>query len=249
MLNTAETLKGYKIHGLDGEIGSVKEFYFDDRFWTIRYLIADTGNWLMNNQVLISPHAMGVINKEEKYIMINLTKKQIENCPPLEKDKPVSRQFEESYYGYYGYPVYWGGIYMWGAYPNLIHEHLMRVQSEKTWDANLRSTQEVKGYNIQAIDGVIGHVDDFIIDDENLTIRYFQIDTNNWWSGKKVLVCPQWIDSIDYNESKVIFKLHRKTIKQSPEYSKELLLSREYENALYQHYNRKGYWIEEPEVL
>jgi hypothetical protein len=59
MLYTAKTLHGYKLDSLDGEIGRVKEFYFDDKHWTIRYLVADTGNWLPGRQVLISPVCAG----------------------------------------------------------------------------------------------------------------------------------------------------------------------------------------------
>ena len=119
MLSKAKTLKGYKLDSLDGEIGKVKEFYFDDRHWTIRYLVADTGNWLTGRQVLISPYALVAVNKEEQHIVVDLTKKQIEDSPSLNSDKPVSRQFEEAYYGYYGWPMYWNGPYMWGSFPNI----------------------------------------------------------------------------------------------------------------------------------
>ena len=104
---------------LDGEIGKVKEFYFDDQHWTIRYLVADTGNWLTDRQVLISPYALIAVNNDEKNIAVDLTKKQIEDSPSLDSDKPVSHQFEQAYYGYYGFPVYWGGPYAWGYYPNI----------------------------------------------------------------------------------------------------------------------------------
>src|SRR5664279_930043 len=107
MLSNAKTLKGYTLDSLDGEIGEVNEFYFDDRHWTIRYLVADTGNWLTGRQVLISPYALVAVVREEQHIAINLTKKQIENSPSLESDKPVSRQFEVDYYGYYDWPMYW----------------------------------------------------------------------------------------------------------------------------------------------
>ena len=116
MLNKAKTLKGYKLGCIDGDIGKVKEFYFDDQHWTIRYLVADTGNWLTGRQVLISPHALVAVIVEEQLIAIDLTKKQIEDSPSLSSDKPVSRQFEENYYGYYGWPAYWEGPYMWGSY-------------------------------------------------------------------------------------------------------------------------------------
>jgi uncharacterized protein YrrD len=249
MLNKAKTLKGYKLHCLDGEIGEVKEFYFDDQHWAIRYLVADTGNWLTGRQVLISPYAMGIMNKEKQYIDIDLTKKQIENSPSLSSDQPVSRQFEEAYYGYYEWPMYWGGPYMWGSYPYIVRDREKwnkSTKGEKGWDPHLRSTHDVSGHSIQAEDGEIGHVEDFIIDDETWAIRYIIIDTRNWWPGKKVLVSPQWIKRVSWSESKVFVNLSRAIIKLSPEYSEGSLLTRDYETELHRHYNRPGYWGDEP---
>ncbi|MDR3491673.1 MAG: PRC-barrel domain-containing protein [Gammaproteobacteria bacterium] len=248
MLNKAKTLNNYTLSSLDGEIGNVKEFYFDDHYWTVRYLIADTGNWLTGRQVLISPHVLIAVNKEEQYISINLTKKQLEDSPSLDEDKPVSRQFEEAYYGYYGWPTYWDGPNMWGFYPNIEFDPKERKESkqgEKTWDPHLRSTYEVSGYEIQAADGEIGHVEDFIIDDETWAIRYLIISTRNWWPGKKVLVSPQWIERVSWDEKTVFVNLLRETIKQSPEYTEESLLTQDYETGLYRHYNRQGYWSDE----
>ena len=96
MLKKAKILEGYKLDSLDGEIGKVKEFYFDDRHWTIRYLVAETGTWLTDRQVLISPYALIAVNKEEQNIAVDLTKKQIEDSPSLDTDKPVSHQFEQA---------------------------------------------------------------------------------------------------------------------------------------------------------
>ena len=56
----------------------------------------------------------------------------------------------------------------------------------------------VDGHHIQATDGEIGHVEDFIIDDETWAIRYLIVDTQNWWPGKKVLVSPQWIERVSW---------------------------------------------------
>jgi sporulation protein YlmC with PRC-barrel domain len=249
---------------LDGEIGKVKEFYFDDKYWTIRYLVADSGNWLSGRQVLISPYALRAVNKEEGNIAINLTKKQIEDSPSIDSDKPVSRQFEVDYHGYYGWPPYWGGTYMWGSYPHIMRDRdIAREREEKRreekweesnaraiqaerekWDSHLRSTNAVSGYHIQASDGEIGHVEDFIIDEENWAIRYLIINAQNWWPGKMVLVSPQWIKSVSWDDSKVFINLTREAIKQSPEYTKDSLLTRDYEIGLHKHYNRQGYWVE-----
>jgi len=248
MLSKAKALKGYKLHSRDAEIGKIKEFYFDDHHWTIRYLVADSGNWLLGRQVLISPYALVAVNKEEQYITIDLTKKQIEDSPSLNSDKPVSRQFEETYYGYYGWPMYWNGPYMWGYSPYIMRDREKWRESNqggKPWDPHLRSTDDVSGHHIQATDGEIGHVEDFIIDDETWAIRYLIIDTRNWWPGKKIMISPKWIERVSWKDSKVFVNLLRETIKQSPEYTDESLITRDYESKLYQHYNQQGYWSDE----
>ena len=138
---------------------------------------------------------------------------------------------------------------MWGAYPYIVRDPEKWeecTQDEKVWDPYLRSTHDVTGHHIQAADGEIGHVEDFIIDDETWAIRYLSIDTRNWWPGKKVLVSPQWIERVSWIESKVFVNLDRETIRQSPEYTEESLLTRDYETELYRHYNRQGYWVDKP---
>lgn len=255
MLNKVKTLKGYKLNCIDGEIGKVKEFYFEDHNWTIRYLIADTGNWLVGKQVLISPYALNGVNNEDQYIVINLTKNQIENSPSLASDKPISRLYEEDCCSYYEWPAYWGNPNLGvtgGLYPIIAngqnHEKLMEsesTQGDKDLDTHLRSTHELSGYTSHATDGEIGHVEDFIIDYETLEIRYLVIATMNWWPGKKILISPKWIERVSWKESEVFVNLIRETIKQSPEYTEDSLITRDYETKLHQHYNQQGYWIDE----
>jgi hypothetical protein len=248
VLIKAKTLVGYRLDSLDGEIGKVKEFYFDDRHWTIRYLIAETGSWLSDRQVLISPFALIGMNKEERNIAIDLVKKRIEKSPPLDSDKPVSRQFEQAYYGYYGYPTYWSGPCNWGPspYPTREREKWKEyTQGKNGWNLHLRSTNDATGHHIHALDGELGHVENFIIDDGTWEIRYLVINTRNWLPGKKVLISPQWIGSTSWDERKVFVNLSCEAIKLSPEYTEESLLTRDYEIGLYGHYNRKGYWVDE----
>jgi len=117
MFCKAKNLAGYTLQAQDGEVGKVKEFYFDDHHWTIRYVVVDTGNWISGRQVLISPYVITAVNKNEQNFAVALTKKQIENSPSLETDMPVSRQFEELYNEYYRLPMYWNGPFVWGEYP------------------------------------------------------------------------------------------------------------------------------------
>ena len=248
MLHKAKTLLNYKMGASDGEIGKFEEFYFDDKHWTIRYLVVDAGNWLTerpDSPVLISPYAVRAIDEKKKVIDTDLTKKQIKNSPSWDTQKPVSRQLEESYHQYYGWPLYWNGPNIWGYSSYPVREIKKAAHTEKPWEYNLRATADVSGYKIQATDGDIGHVTDFIIDDKTWAIRYLIVDTQNWWPGKHVLVSPQWIERVSWNESKVLIKLSRESIKQGPEYQKDSLITRDFETRLHKHHNREGYWSNE----
>jgi sporulation protein YlmC with PRC-barrel domain len=248
MLIAAKALKGYRLKSLDGDIGSAREFYFDDRYWTIRYLVADTGGWLAGRHVLLSPYALASVNPDLNEVVVDLKKKQIEGSPSLTSDKPVSRQFEDSYYGYYGWPNYWTGPRSWGTYSYVNRGRETwseRREGEENWDRHLRSTKEVSGYHVQAQDGQIGHVSDFIVDDKTWSIRYLVVDTTNWMPGRKVLISPDWFGRVSWTESKIFTSHTREAVRLAPEYTPEALITRDYETALFEHYKHPGYWADE----
>ena len=249
MFIKARTLDGFQLQGQDGRLGTVDDFYYDDQQWTIRYLIANTGSWLADRQVLISPYALRDVNLIDKLVNVDLPKDQFENSPLLETGLPVSAQFEEDYYKYYLWPSYWGGPFLWGAYPGIPRDPVrwqLPTSQEKAWGSHVRSIRDLRGNEFHATDGDIGHVSDAIIDDTSWEIRYFIIDTHNWWPGKKVLIDPKWIESVSWGEEKVSVNLTREAIRQSPEYTPEALLRRDYEVELYRHYQRPGYWETTP---
>ena len=248
MQKSTNELKGNAIVGTDGDIGEVDDFYFDDKSWTIRYLVASTGGWFVGKDVLLSPFAFGKADVSSGRINVMLTRKQVDWSPSIDTDKPVSSQREASYYDYYGYPYYWNGPYLWGSvyFPQLPDADQETIQErhaerEKAGDFHLRSANKVTGYDIEATDGEIGHVEDFIIDDETWEIRYMVVDTRNWLPGKKVLIAPRWIDRVSWEDSKVYVSLSREAIKCGPEYHPDDL-NREYEEKLHDHYDRPKYW-------
>jgi uncharacterized protein YceK len=226
MLRSIKQLCGDKLGASDGEIGHVKDFYFDDQTWAIRYLVADTGSWLPGRQVLISPHAFGSLQPAGSLLLVHLTRKQIEHCPPIESHKPVSRQYEEEYYRYYGWTFYWQGESLWGmsgfpildlpANPAPSEQTAASGQTRAGPDAHLRSTQAVKGYCLQSSDGIIGHVCDFLMDDQSWAIGQLVIRTGNRFSGREVQVPTSKVDRISYEDSAVFVSLTKAAIEQSP---------------------------------
>ena len=206
MLYGVKQLWGYNLGALDGEIGHVKGFYFDDKDWVIRYLVADTGFWLPGRVVLISPFGLGSIYAGGKILEVKLTREKVENSPSIDTQLPISRQHEAAYYRYYNWPYYWDGPWLWGMNPVPLAPTQYEPPPEPKEtapdagqpDSHLRSTQEVIGYTIQASDGEIGHVEDFLIDDSNWAIHSMVVATGHWWSGKNVMVPPKSIQRVSW---------------------------------------------------
>jgi hypothetical protein len=259
MLMSVKSLRGETIHATDGDFGSVDDFLFDDENWAIRYLVIDTGKWIPGRRVLISPASLKAQRRPNELIT-SLSKEQIKKSPDIYTDRPVSRQREAEYLDYFGYPYYWRGPALWGttAYPfypgdarpmgypvsgsagSAAAPRIERLP--ETADTHLRSAAEVTGYYIEATDGEIGHVEDFIVDDGSWIIRYMVVDTVNWWPGKKVVVAPQWITGVSWPNSRVSVNLSRERIKNAPEYDPRTMVSRDYEDRLYEYYSRPKYW-------
>ncbi|MCU7493116.1 MAG: PRC-barrel domain containing protein [Ignavibacteria bacterium] len=256
MLRSVKTLEGYKIHALDGEIGEVNDFFFDDVSWNIRYFVVDTGTWLQKRLVLISPHSLGKPDWKEKRFPVNLTKEKIQNSPSVDVARPVSRQQETDLSDYYGWPYYWTGLGAGfpGAIPpvppnlntpdqGFVTDKNTRDENQRETDPHLRSARDIIDYKIQADDDKIGNVEDFILEDDLWSIRYMVVDTGKWLlPGKKVLIALPWIQDIDWSDSLVYVNLTAAEVEQSPEYHPDRIINKEFEAGLFKHYNRPVPW-------
>lgn len=223
LLNTKQ-LYGNKLVALDGNLGHLRDFYFDDNIWVVRYAIADTASWLPGRLVLLSPHAFGKLDADENTLHINLRKAQVEDSPSIESHKPVSRQYEVEYYRYYGWPAYWTGDAMWGmgGFPVLVQPLKDEIETRRLYyhrdDEHLRSTREVTGYPIEAIDGRIGHVAGFLVDDRSWAIRELVVEAGHWYSGKEIRLPVSKIERIGYKETKVVVNLSKADIQKTLEH-------------------------------
>lgn len=263
MLRSLNELQKCAIGATDGDIGKVKDFYFDDHHWVVRYLIVDTGSWLASRKVLISPISIQKPDWAAQSLPVAITKEQVKNSPDIDTEQPVTRQHEALYLGYYGYPTYWGSTGLWGGgmfpmamypgYAGLPGGNTGRDQAieegakaerarHRDDDPHLRSCKAVIGYHIQATDGEVGHVDELLVDEETWAIRYLVVNTSNWWVGHKVLIAPQWIDGVSWSDRTVAVDLSREAVKTAPPYDAAMTLDRPSEASLYTHHGRPPYW-------
>lgn len=234
-LHKLGNLTGYHLHARDGEIGSLKEIYFDDQYWAVRYFVVHTGNWLLGQDVLILPQAIIAVNEENKQLVVDLTREQIQNCPPVDTTLPVSRHYEKEYYHYYGLEPYWvGDPFVTPPYympPPNVEEKITQPEHP-----HLRSSDEVIGYHIHAKDGEIGHVEDFILEAPDWVIAYLLINTSNWLLGKHILIAPAWIQQVIWNKEEVTVNLTTELIKTAPPYDASKIIDQDYLVSLFKHY-------------
>lgn len=253
MLRHQSEIKGYAIQASDGLIGSITDFLFDDITWSVRWLVIDAGDWLHDRKVLLPPSAFAHVNHIARQFNVKLTRQQIKDCPSIETDRPVSRQMETSLYNYYGWSPYWGsgsymgivdyGGYLGGPLASLPSTELMEREKEiddekrSKGDPALRSVKEVTGYHVNARDGEIGHVEDFLVEDDDWSIRYLVIDTKNWWPGAKVLISPLSVRAIQWSDRQVNLSVDRQKVKDSVPYAPSVTVDPIYQKTIHKYDN------------
>lgn len=260
MLRKLHSLKSFVVNGRNGKLGTVDDFYFDQKQFVVRYLVIDTGNWLKHEETLISTHAIDDIDFENREIHVSLSSEQLEESPSIEKNSPISKTKEKALIEYFGWPDYWKKTH--SSDSEFIHagiterkkllnfktiEKEAAKQKSEIVETNLRSLEEVRGYKIHAKDDKFGHLEDLFVEEEDSwIIRYLLIDTRNILEGKSVLIAPDWIESISWFNKEIFVSKDKKEIEDSPEYEEpkeaKSYIDKSYEELLYDHYDEKKYW-------
>ncbi len=217
-------LTDYAIHATDGDIGGCKDILFDDQDFITRYLVADTNTWLpMSRKVVISPISIDSLNADEEKVYISMTSDALKHSPSIDQHKPVSRDYEETLFQYFGYGYYWIGPGAWGdfAHPTELANVNLDEQvndGEPAQQNHLRSCDEVHGYEVATTDGDSGHITDFLIDPASWAVKALVVDTHNWLpGGKKLLILPTQIARFDWSSHKVFVTLSQEALEQQPE--------------------------------
>jgi hypothetical protein len=229
MLKRASELMGCAIAASDGRLGQLSDILFDDQTWRVRWVVVDAGGWLTDRKVLLPVPALGHLDAAKHEFSVRLAKTQIEHSPDIDTDRSVSRRMEAEVYDHFGWTPYWGtgfyqegGGYIGGAMDAPYFEargHAGEGAAAGTEaDVHLRSIHAVTGYHLHAADGDIGHIEGFLVDDADWSVRYLLVETANWWPGKNVLISPRSVRKIDWAERLVHVNADRQKIKDSPAY-------------------------------
>jgi hypothetical protein len=247
MLWNASAIHKYAVEATDGPIGTVSDFLFDDAHWRVRWLVVDTGEWLTGGKVMVPTSSLGHPDPAEQAFPVKLTRQQVEDSLRVGADHLVSRKDENGLYEHYGLSPYWGASYLggyraqWGSTPFPVagsedHNREVADAERDRFNPSLRSFELLTGYHIESRDGDIGHVEDFLVEDADWSIRFLVIDTRNWWPGKRVLISPGSVLEIDWQGRMVTLDADRQKVKDSPAYDPSVIIDKAFDRQFHSHY-------------
>lgn len=249
MLHNVRALERMSVVAIDGELGSVVDVCVDDDSWTVRYLVVEAGStWLQGRKFLISPLSLRAVFWKLGQLDTTLTRDQVRDSPGIDVDMSISRAYETAFFDYYGYPYYWLGPCRWGAMPfppvftfqpsGLDAQAAAADVAEQHQGIHLHRMHAAAGCRIHAIDGAIGHVQDFLYSDEDWSMPFLLVDTRNWLPGRHVVLDIKWIEAISWSQRTLHVGLTRDAVRNCPEWRAEFQSLPDYEGFLAQHATR-----------
>jgi sporulation protein YlmC with PRC-barrel domain len=243
MLIKTEDLKGFNTESIDDIQGEIYDFYFDDLFWNIQYLLIKTGGLLKEKSILMSHVVLGVPDIERQALSVKVSFQTNNKKEKPEELQTISESKEKKASEILNWPLSRLNLVsldekdLKNLINNMVTDGKQHYENE---NLHLRSRNEVLGYHIQAKNGEIGHVDDLIIETESWKIRYLIVDTRNWLpGGKDVLISPAWIEKIKWNKNRVYIDLKKGVIENSPPYDPEAPIDDQFELKLFKYYGRQ----------
>ena len=263
MLFAVSGLEGAQVQASDGEVGTVKDFLFDDQTWKLRWMAVEAGDWLPGRRrVFIHPSAIAPLQISPKpalpmmrstatlRLSVNLARAQIEAGPHAHEDQPVTKDMEGLLYDYYGWDPYWGASFFGGSPIANAEAQIVEAAARRNADAqtppldggdHLHSVAEFKGYIVHAVDGDIGHVENCLADDANWDIRYLVIATRNWWPGKVAQLSPYAVKDIDWFGEHINMNVTRDQVRSAPAWDPLTMADKVSEDELHRHFGWPGY--------
>jgi hypothetical protein len=202
MLIAAKKMYGIPLEGADGRVGTLSDILFDDNSWRLRHLVVNLDRWFLGQQVLLDPNVIERMEWSDRKMLVHLTKEQARQSPNVDTDLPVARrEIQEAAH-----------LLVWEAYWTSVLDTLPEMEG----DPHLRSTKMLTGLHLHCTDGQLGHVVDFLIDDQQWSVGELLVDTRNWWPGKRVLIEPSLVERIDWVEREIWLSLPRGQVEDRP---------------------------------
>jgi hypothetical protein len=199
MIIASKHMQGVCVVGSDGAAGHVFDMFFDDQSWHVKYLVVRLGGRLSAWHVLLKPDMVTHAAWTKRELHVSLSGQELRKLPGVESDPPVAYRKELQAARFTAWEA--------GRIENVVVDG----------DPHLRNVRAVTGHRVEASDGHLGRIAEFIIDDTHWTIRYVVVNTRRLLPSLRVLIAPTWVQAINWEERTVRLSTSHQELEGTPE--------------------------------
>jgi hypothetical protein len=189
----------------DGDQKPIRNFLFDDRSWSIRFLVVDVGSWFARRLVVIPTTVVDEPDWAKKVVAAHLTKDQLLKSPNVDSAKPVSRQQQLALNELFGWADF---AYDW-CIPRALVPAQRGFPVHTQDDPHLRSTLDLTGYQVWATDGYLGRLEDFVLEQASWHINYLMVKVGDWVLNREQFVSTLSVRAISWADHRVTLDRRR----------------------------------------
>jgi hypothetical protein len=225
-------LQEFSVYARDEKIGLVHSFYFDDLSWKIRYVVVDINHWIPKRGILISPESIFDMDIDERKIFLTMDKLKIERGPGVDAHPPVSRQKERERIHHFDWidymesqntpiPSHFGIGDQQESFSDMIEYAKKYAKRRSKYEKHLRSTRAILNYNVHAVDGILGRLEDFITENRTWIIKRLVVDIGDWLPGRKIIIDTHTVVQISWDQRDISLRVTKYFIKSNPVFIRE----------------------------
>ena len=100
----------------------------------------------------------------------------------------------------------------------------------------LRSLKDLERYTVNATDGDLGTVVNFLLDDQRWIVRYLVVESGGFLDGRRVLISPIFFRQAEWLTRRFHLALTIDKVKKSPSVNVDQPVSRQHEQDYYGYY-------------
>lgn len=264
MLISLREVTGYEMHSRDGKIGIASDFLFDQKSWFIKSIVDKSGK-VFSKELLFSAGSIGGLDMQEKILHMDLDNEQIKHSPrltvrdvlnperflPMDDNKVVFHSdwlnnWNSMRLTVLGKQKKYATTKILNS-SDLLHQEAMKdaslfVRNDDEEIPTLQSSAMTFGFKISSRNGDMGYMQDFIVNDEDWSIKFLVINTKRNFSGKKILVSPEAIDWISWRRKHVSVDMEKEKLAGCPHFDMSFPLNPELQSAIQEKYECHQYW-------
>ncbi len=237
MLRSMKELFGYSVAAIDGSLGKLEDFLFDERSHDLRYLVADTGGWFDRRHLLVAPAAFGHTHWPARDFPVRISREQAAASPALVADAALSRRHEVALHSFFEWMPYW--LSHSNGVPTA---HVAAPDGGDEAAPSLCRAARLIGYQAQGTDSEIGHVVDFLIDDDQWKVRDVIVDTESWGEPRTVIVSMALFRGIDAAAEKLLVGLTARLVRECPVFDPQAIAGSRSEVVFHDYLGRPRSW-------